>query len=178
MDFQQEGFSRGVYEECVFSACSFQECDLSLSRFVDCTFSNCNLSNAHVAETVFQGVQFNDCKMMGIRMELASKHLFTAVFNHCVLSYSSFRGRKMNRWKFKDCIFHHTDFSGSDLGNAVFAHCDLKEAVFDKTNLQGADLTQAFNFTIDPEANAVKKARFQLSGLPGLLTKYGLKIEP
>ena len=34
----------------------------------------------------------------------------------------------------------------------------------------------AYNFDIDPEINMIKKALFSAQGLPGLLSKYQLKI--
>ncbi|WP_419802798.1 hypothetical protein [Mucilaginibacter sp.] len=39
-----------------------------------------------------------------------------------------------------------------------------------------ADFSSAYNFSIDPENNRIKKAKFSVAGLPGLLEKFGLKI--
>jgi hypothetical protein len=44
-------------------------------------------------------------------------------------------------------------------------------------NLKKADLRTAYNYHIDPESNKLKKAKFSLQGLPGLLDKYGIDIE-
>jgi hypothetical protein len=43
--------------------------------------------------------------------------------------------------------------------------------------LNGVDFTTATNFSIDPEINRLKKARFSLYGLPGLVEKYEVVIE-
>lgn len=50
-------------------------------------------------------------------------------------------------------------------------------AVFQQTNLEKTDFTTAYNFVFDPESNRMRKARFSVYGLPGLLEKYGLEIE-
>lgn len=68
------------------------------------------------------------------------------------------------------------DFSNADLTSAKFDQCDLQRAFFQNTILESADLRTAFNFSIDPENNRVKKAKFSTHGLPGLLDKYKLEI--
>ena len=70
-----------------------------------------------------------------------------------------------------------TDFAECDLTEAVFNNCDLMNAIFDSTILIKADLRTAFNFSINPEQNNIKKAKFSINGLPGLLGKYDIEIE-
>ena len=36
---------------------------------------------------------------------------------------------------------------------------------------------QLVNFGIDPELNQLKKAKFSIVGIPGLLNKYGIEIQ-
>jgi hypothetical protein len=60
---------------------------------------------------------------------------------------------------------------------AVFAECDLSRAVFQAGILEKTDFRSAFNYTIDPELNKLKKAKFSRSGLAGLLEKYNIDIE-
>ncbi|MCW3075998.1 MAG: pentapeptide repeat-containing protein [Bacteroidetes bacterium] len=69
------------------------------------------------------------------------------------------------------------DFSQADLSGSFFINCDLSRAVFDGTNLEKSDLRTSYNFTIDPERNKIKKARFSNAGLAGLLGKYDIIIE-
>jgi uncharacterized protein YjbI with pentapeptide repeats len=68
------------------------------------------------------------------------------------------------------------DFTETDLSNASFLESDLKNALFEQTNLENADLRSASQFIIDPDKNKIKKAKFSLTGLPGLLNKYGIQI--
>jgi uncharacterized protein YjbI with pentapeptide repeats len=69
------------------------------------------------------------------------------------------------------------DFTGADLSGAIFTDCDLAKSVFMNTNLEQADLRSAINFSIDPESNRIKKARFSMTGLIGLLRKYEINYE-
>jgi uncharacterized protein YjbI with pentapeptide repeats len=69
------------------------------------------------------------------------------------------------------------DFTQADLTAAIFNDCNLALAVFYQTILEKADFRSAFGYLIDPEENRVKKAKFSLSGIPGLLSKYQLTIQ-
>ena len=80
----------------------------------------------------------------------------------------------MSKTLFKDCALKDSDFSATDLTQAVFDNCDLQGAVFNKTVLKGADFTSSYSFMVDPELNQMKGAKFSLDGLPGLLTKYDI----
>jgi len=59
----------------------------------------------------------------------------------------------------------------------VFDNCDLTRAIFIQTNLEKADFRSSFNYSIDPEMNRMKKARFSLAGVVGLLDKYDVDVE-
>lgn len=70
-----------------------------------------------------------------------------------------------------------TDFVEADLTGADFQDSDLKGPIFENTVLEKADFRHAKNFIIDPENNRVKKTKFSMDGLPGLLQKYGIEVE-
>jgi uncharacterized protein YjbI with pentapeptide repeats len=70
-----------------------------------------------------------------------------------------------------------TDLTECDLTEAVFDNCDLSKAIFDGAILEKADLRTAYNYTIDPEKNRIKKTRFSPAGLHGLLDKYDIRID-
>jgi uncharacterized protein YjbI with pentapeptide repeats len=84
---------------------------------------------------------------------------------------------KLAKTRFINCSLKETDFAEADLSSSVFNNCDLAHAGFDNTNLEKADLRTAYNYSIDPERNKVKKAKFSAAGLSGLLHKYDLIIE-
>lgn len=50
-------------------------------------------------------------------------------------------------------------------------------AIFKNTNLESVDFRTSFNYSIDPDLNRIKKAKFSLSGIAGLLNKFDIEIE-
>jgi len=86
-------------------------------------------------------------------------------------------GSKFKKTNFKNSQFHETDFSECDLTNSIFDNCDLTRAIFENTILENVDFRTAYNFEIDPELNRIKRAKFSVGNIPGLLTKYDIKIE-
>ena len=79
--------------------------------------------------------------------------------------------------KFKNCSLQEVDFIESDLSNSIFDNCDLALAIFKNTLLEKADFRTAYNYSIDPEINRIKKAKFSRAGLVGLLDSYDIEIE-
>jgi uncharacterized protein YjbI with pentapeptide repeats len=69
------------------------------------------------------------------------------------------------------------DFSEADLTASDFDGSNLQLALFEKTNLEKVNFSTANYFQIDPSTNKVKKAKFSLVGLPGLLSKFDLEIK-
>ncbi len=114
--------------------------------------------------------------MLGLRFDECKKLLFAVDFEGCQLNHSSFFGIGMRTTRFIDCSLKEVDFVQAQLGAAVFENCDLLGAMFDRTNLEKADLSSARNFSIDPEKNRLRKAKFSPQGLAGLLEKYDLVI--
>ena len=98
-------------------------------------------------------------------------------FEGCILSYASFYKLKLKNTHFVDCKLEQVEFVETDLSNSVFQHCDLSLAVFERTLLEGADLRTAYNFSIDPENNRIKKAKFSMQNIVGLLDKHGILVE-
>ena len=69
------------------------------------------------------------------------------------------------------------DFTNTDLNTAVFDACDLLHAKFDNSNLEKVDFTSSYNYTIDMDANRIKKSKHSVQGAMGLLGKYDIIIE-
>lgn len=97
--------------------------------------------------------------------------------DNCLRRCASFAGLPLKQTDFTDCSVREAVFSKADLSGSSFTRCDLARAVFQQTNLEKTDFTTAYNFVFDPESNRMRKARFSVYGLPGLLEKYGLEIE-
>lgn len=177
IDFTNKPPAKGEYDHCTFVHCDLSSVNLSEIKFVDCVFNGCNLAMAVMSTTVLRDLRFVNCKMLGMRFDQASAFGFACTFEGCVLDHSSFYQRKMKKTVFLRCQLKGVDFSGADLSQASFDGCDLADAVFDGTVLDKADLRRAFNYSIDLEKNKVKKARFAMEGVRGLLDKYDIIIE-
>jgi uncharacterized protein YjbI with pentapeptide repeats len=165
------------FEQCHFIGADFAGANLGNLLFVDCLFERCNLASASLAGTSLQNVAFDGCKLSGLQFTACRDMLFGVHFDQCQLSYTSFYGRKMPYTRFSGCQLTEADFGGADLTEAVFQDCNLAGTTFERTQLGGADFTTATGFLIDPEMNQLRKARFSLAGLPGLLSRHELVIE-
>jgi len=177
IDYSIKKLPVGEYENCRFTNCNFAEANLSKITFIDCVFDNCNLSAANINGTAFQETSFSNCKLMGLRFEDCNQFLFTVSFTGCLLNLSTFYKVKLKNTRFINCSLQEVDFTEADLTLAEFDNCNLLHAVFDNSVLEKADLRTAINFSIDPERNKLKKAKFSAATLSGLLHKYDLVIE-
>ena len=169
---------KGDYEYCRFKNCNFSKTDLSEFNFVECEFENCDLSLAIVNGTSFKDAKFINCKILGLHFENCNKLFFSIICDGCNLSLSCFYQLRMKNTSFKDCILHEVDFTETILMGSVFFNCDLREATFDHSNLEKVDFRTAFNYQIDPEINNIRRARFSIPEVTGLLIKYDIDIEP
>ncbi|MCB0765452.1 MAG: pentapeptide repeat-containing protein [Flavobacteriales bacterium] len=166
-----------VFEACTFDRCDLSGKDLRKCKFIGCTFTGCDLSMAKLGGVSLQQVVLKECKLLGIDFSVCSEMLFSVEFEQCVLDHSVFAERKMPKTLAVRCSMKGVDFSGADLREARFGQCDLLDAVFDRTDLRQADLTSAFNFTIDPTTNRMRGARFSVEGALGLLGGFGVVVE-
>ncbi len=176
-DYCGKPLIKGDYENCMFTNCNFSDSDLSGIHFFKCTFNTCNISNAGMKNTSLSNIVFKDCKLLGVHFENCNKFLFIVDFENCNLNFSSFFQVNLKKRLFKNCNLQDVDFTETDLSSVYFNNCDLANANFDNTILEKANLTSAINYTIDPEKNRIKKAKFSQAGLIGLLGKYDIVIE-
>lgn len=176
-DFISEPMPKGTYDHCQFLNCDFSGTDLSAFRFIECSFKNCNLSLAKIHQTAFRDVHFAECKMLGLHFDTSNAlgfeiHCEKSILNNCI-----FYGWNLKKTIFRDCSLKEVDFAQSDLTSAVFDQCDLLDANFERTKMEKADFRTAFNYSIDPENNMIKKAKFSLPAVTGLLHRYNIIIE-
>lgn len=181
--FQDQTFNgndalpKGEYENCQFHNCNFSNANLSEIKFVNCEFKGSNLSMANIAGAGFIDVIFKDCKMLGLRFDTCNSFGLAFSFDGCQLDHASFFKTKIKKTNFKNCRMDGVDFGECDLTQSLLENCNLLNAVFDKTNLEKADLRSSYDYSIDPENNKIRKARFSRSGVIGLLNKYDISIE-
>jgi uncharacterized protein YjbI with pentapeptide repeats len=115
--------------------------------------------------------------MLGLRFDTCNEFGLIFKFEGCILNHSSFHKTKIRRTIFKNTQMIEVDFSQCDLSNVMFDDCDLSRAVFENSILEHTDFTSAYNYSFDPEKNKMKKAKFSMAGVPGLLMKYGIEIK-
>lgn len=177
IDFTASPAAKGDYENCTFHNCVFTGADLSDFVFAECEFTNCDLSLAKLHNTAFRDARFKSSKLVGLHFDDCNEFLLSASFEDCPMNLSSFCQKRWKHTLFRRCNLQETDFTGADLTSATFDECDLALAAFEGTTLENTDFRSAYNFSIDPDRNRIKYARFSLAGLPGLLHKYDLGIE-
>jgi fluoroquinolone resistance protein len=185
IDFTQKPLSKGEYEYCTFLNCNLSYTDLTEFKFLECEFSGCNLSLAKLMQTALREIKFKNCKMLGLNFGECNEFGFAVSFDTCILDRSSFvcadltqkKRVRLKQTVFKNSQLCEVDFTECDLSSASFDNCDLTGAIFERTILEKADLRTAINYSIDPEQNRIKKAKFSRSGITGLLDKYDIEID-
>jgi len=173
----EEPLAKGEYAECTFLNCLFMNSDLTSITFVDCVFDKCDLSMAKITNVAFRDVSFVNCKLVGLNLEECNPFLISFSFEECVLNLSSFYQLKLKGIQFKSCNLQEVDFTETVLTSAIFDNCNLSRTIFSRTNLEKADFRTSYNYSINPETNRIRKARFSRMGIAGLLDNYDIEIE-
>ena len=115
--------------------------------------------------------------MLGLSFDTCSNFGFEIHCKRCILQHSIFYKMDLRQCSFEYCDLAESDFGEADLSGAVLRDCDLERTIFNYTNLEKTNLLGATKFTIDPDNNKMKGARFSASEVIRLLDKYGLVIE-
>ncbi len=174
---QDKSLPIGEYESCTFINCNFSNADLSNFIFSDCSFEGCNLSLVKLQKTALRNVIFKDTKISGVQFEQCNEFGLSFTCTHCMIHNASFFNMHMRSTIFKNCEIRETDFSECDLRDSIFEYCDLIGSTFNQTNLQKTDFRTSYNYSIDPNKNKIKKAKFGMSGIIGLLGTYDIEVD-
>lgn len=177
IDYSDKELSGKEFNACTFAHCNFLNSNLSHNEFTNCYFDTCNLSMAMLEHTKLDNAQFINCKIMGVDFSKCSDFLFSASFSKCTLDFTQFLGKNLKKIKFEDCSMKEANFTESNLTDAALINCDLSRTVFYRTTLIKADFRTSYNYTIDPELNRIKNAKFSMNGVLGLLEKYDISVE-
>jgi uncharacterized protein YjbI with pentapeptide repeats len=73
---------------------------------------------------------------------------------------------KLRENYFTNTCLNGADFSEADLSGTIFHNCDLCKA----------DFSTATQYAIDPQTNKIKKARFSIPEVIGLLSGFDITI--
>ena len=115
--------------------------------------------------------------MSGLRFDTCNDFGLSFSFENCLLNHSTFYKTKIKKTLFKNSQLNEADFSECDLTGSLFDNCDLTRAIFVNSILEKADFRTSYNFSIDPGINRIKKAKFSLTTVSGLLDKYDIEID-
>ncbi len=176
VDFTSNFLKKGEYDNCTFSNCDFSNSNLSSIIFNDCQFTNCNLSMVKLAESALRVVKFKDCKILGVFFEKCNPFGMEVSFENTILNHSSFYQLNLKNTNFKNTQCHEVDFTEANLTNSIFDNCDLLRTNFVNSVLEKVNFSSSYNLYIDPEINKLKKAKFSLDNISGLLKKYEIEI--
>lgn len=115
--------------------------------------------------------------MLGLHFDSCNEFGLSFSFENCILNHSTFFKTKIKKTIFKNTQLQEVDFTECDLADSLFDNCDLTRATFDNTVIEKVDFRTSYNYSIDPEKNRIKKAKFSIHGISGLLEKYNLIID-
>lgn len=177
IDFDEPSIKFRDFENCTFTDCDFRDCLFQTVSFIDCNFVGCNFADTKINYVSLRGVFFTKCNFTNVNFAMTDQVIFDFGFKDCLLDYAKFYALKLKKMQFINCSLVAADFMGCDLTEAVFDFCNLRHAVFIDTIAEKADFTTSYDFVIDPEQNKLKKARFSVEGLKGLLAKYDIVVK-
>jgi fluoroquinolone resistance protein len=175
--FPDSSLKIGEYESCTFKNCDFSNSNLSEINFINCRFHDCNFSLTNVTNSSFREVLFEKCKLLGLHFDECNGLLISMGFSDCYIELCSFTKLNLKSTLLTDSKVYECDFTNTNLKSTSFQNCDLLRTIFDNTNLELADFRTAFNYSIDPDSNRIKRAHFSINGIAGLLDKYDIDIE-
>ena len=130
-----------------------------------------------ISGTSFRDVKFINCKLLGVHFEDSNILTMSVSFRDCIINLASFFKIKLKNTMFASSKITEADFTEADLTGSVFENCDLSRTIFNRSVLEKVDFRTSFNYSIDPEENRIRKAKFSLNGISGLLEKYDIFIE-
>ncbi len=146
------------FERCTFIGCDFAEASFLGVAFIDCVFKDCNFREAKINYVGFRDVHFTQCDFTGVNFAMCDALLFAFGFTECTLDYTKFYSLKMPATVFSSCSIVAADFMAADITGVRFDNCNLHKSVFIDTIANKTDFSTAYNFTLDPEKNKLKKA--------------------
>ena len=175
-DFSKKSLEGRTFTSCSFNSCDFSESILRNAKFCTCTFVNCNLSLPKLDACRFQDARFIECKIVGAEFFKCEKIFFSASFKKCLLHYCNFSDLNMKNTSFNGSHLKENHFTNTSLSGADFTDTDLSGTIFHNCDLCKADFSRAMRYDIDPQTNKIKKAKFSLPEVIGLLRGFDITI--
>lgn len=165
-----------AFYKCTFVNSNFQSRRLIDCSFDDCEFIRCNLSVIEIHSSVFTGVTFSDCKMVGVNWAGTGGFL-SAVFEGCIMHNNVFVDMNLSKYRFTSCMLSESTFSNTKLRYSVFDDCDLSRCQFHQADLTGADFSTSCNYYMNAEVNTLSKTIFSLPEAVSLLGNLDIVLK-
>lgn len=178
--FESVKFQEKEVADRVFTKCTFKKCNLYGLIFIDCAFDECHfeecdISLIKVKHCSFSKVTINKCKAIGI-LWFESSNPLSVSFSNSAISFSSFFGKNLKKFKFINCVAEEVDFSECNLTEASFEGTNLLQSRFLNCDLSLTNFVDAKNYGININANKIKKTKFSLPDAMNLLNDFDIEI--
>lgn len=165
------------FEDCSFTSCKFENVPIRASIFTGCSFSKCSFLLTKVDDTTFNDVLFKDCRLMGVNFTTCNDFLLNFEFADSILDNVFISEKKLQKIKIRGCTLKDCDFMRVDFRSADFEKTVFNKVNFSECNLEKADFRKAENYSINPESNRIKNARFSLPEAQSFLAFLGIRID-
>lgn len=177
LDLSQASCIGCSFNNCTFEHCTFIDSSWRTAQFHSCTFISCNINFVQLEGCLLQDVVFQECKLVGLEFCKCNKTFLSISIKQCVLlncnvSDLDLRKTSFHKSNLKDCSFTNTNLTEAD-----FTNTDLLGSIFHQCKLDKADFRNAKNYSINPHANTVKKAKFSYPEVLTLLAPLEIIIE-
>lgn len=160
-----------VFEHCAFSATHLEETKFEKTKFVDCAISNVFNEGARLID-----VEFERCKIIGLRLYPCDQTVFDIRFKGCKLILCNFSDAKMKGAVFADCEIEESCFQNTYLRDSDFSGTRFRDTLFSKCDLGKSSFEDAMGYSIDPRDNKVDGCAFSVPAVFGLLDGFGIRI--
>ena len=122
-------------------------------------------------------IEFENCKLAGIKFYECQTELLEIKFNKCLIMYCNFLNLDLRNTLFVECEIKGTDFIDNNLTKADFSKSIFDKSIFHNANLTHANFTGAINYCINPKDNILKKTKFSKPEVISLLQTLDIIIE-
>ncbi len=179
--FDNKSIIANEFHECTFTSLAFSEGIFEQCRFVNCLFQDCDLSLMQVPGTYFSASKFERCRAIGVdwtQADWSSVALRLPItFKESSIDHSTFIGLSLPAVQITDSSAKNVDFREANLTQAKLNGSDLSESLFSNTNFTKADLRGAVNYHIKPGDNVLTGARFSFPEAMSLLYAMDIVLE-
>jgi fluoroquinolone resistance protein len=174
-DLKATALCNKEFYRCTFRNVNLSETRWDGTRFEECKFEDCDASRMQPARLSLRGVEFSDCKLMGIDWTQVASNPDVS-FTRCNLRYSSFVEIALRKTKFDRCALLEANFIQVDLVEALFEQCEFAGCRFERCDLSRARFPGCVDLLLHPADNRVKGARIPFESAVLLARAFGMHV--